>query len=189
MYKVSSLRSNVYGESSMVAYTKKLLLTLTITLAALFTLQSAALAQESEFGLGVTLGDPTGVDFKWNLNEHNALDFVVGYGAFGGAHFYTHVEWHHDWHLTELGERARMDLYTGVGAKLGVYYNGYYYWGRADDDFRNSSAWFGIRAPIGLDFVFNNAPVDVFVELAPGMWLVQRPFFDFDAAVGARYWF
>jgi hypothetical protein len=36
---------------------------------------------------------------------------------------------------------------------------------------------------------FVNAPFDVFVELAAGLWIVEKVKVDLDAAIGGRYWF
>jgi hypothetical protein len=42
---------------------------------------------------------------------------------------------------------------------------------------------------VGLAYLFDGAPVDVFLEAAPTMSLIPDTDFDFDAAIGARYWF
>ena len=44
------------------------------------------------------------------------------------------------------------------------------------------------RAPFGLAMMFD-APFDVFLEVAAGLWLVEKVGFHLDAAIGGRYWF
>jgi hypothetical protein len=53
---------------------------------------------------------------------------------------------------------------------------------------------FGVRVPIGIDFDFNNVPLDIFVQAVPTLDFF-RDFnghsvgLDFDFSVGVRYWF
>ena len=47
----------------------------------------------------------------------------------------------------------------------------------------------GARAPFGLALMFSEAPFDVFVEVAAGLWLVRKVSFGVDVAIGGRYWF
>jgi hypothetical protein len=133
---------------------------------------STARAQDSGFGLGIILGDPNGVSGKGWLVSGLALDGAVGFGIIDEGHLAAHVDvlWHMG--LKDFS-RASMDLYFGVGGKIGAF----------EDDFR-----LGARGPVGLDFLFQR-PVDVFIEIAAGLWIIDDVDFDLDAAAGVRYWF
>ena len=53
---------------------------------------------------------------------------------------------------------------------------------------------FGIRVPFGIDFDFNNVPLDIFLQVVPTLdffhdYAPHGVGFDFDFSVGARYWF
>ena len=47
----------------------------------------------------------------------------------------------------------------------------------------------GIRIPIGLDYMFESAPVDIFGEIVPILDLVDKTELNFGAAIGVRYFF
>lgn len=135
-------------------------------------------AQASDgFGLGLILGDPTGVSAKGFVSETNAIDGAIGFGVLGGDSLHIHADylWHFD---IKRWASAGLDLHLGVGPKLGF-----------RDKKRDSDVLIGARGPIGLTVRFTEAPFDVFVEVAAGLWIVEKVGFDVDAAIGGRYWF
>jgi len=52
-----------------------------------------------------------------------------------------------------------------------------------DDDF------IGIRIPVGLAYLFEGAPVDVFLEVVPLLDVAPETEFTLNAAIGVRYFF
>ena len=60
-------------------------------------------------------------------------------------------------------------------------YNGEWHTGHSVD--------LAVRFPVGLDYLFDGAPVDVFFELAPTLDLVPDTWFEVDFGLGGRYWF
>lgn len=48
---------------------------------------------------------------------------------------------------------------------------------------------FGLRMPFGINYLFKEAPFDLFVELAPAGVFFEKLEFDLDAFVGFRLWF
>ena len=133
-------------------------------------------AQESGFGLGVIVGDPTGLSLKGYAGDL-AIDGAVGFGLIGGNHLAAHVDVLWQPQLASLN-RANMLLHFGVGPKFAI-------WDGGDND----GFALGARVPVGLTFAFTRAPVDVFIEASAGLWIISNVDFDLDAAVGARYWF
>lgn len=133
----------------------------------------AALADEpGRFGIGLIVGDPSGVSGKHNLGRM-AIDWAVGWGLIEGDGIQGHVDWLWSLDLKSF-DRADLGLHFGVGPKLALF-----------DD----AAWVGARAPVGVNFAFERVPIDVFVEVAAGLWIVEETDFDLDAAAGARWWF
>ena len=131
-----------------------------------------------DFGLGLILGDPTGVTGKHVLSASNAIDWAVGFGTINGRHLHVHADYLWEWELYRWPSAA-MNLHAGVGPKLGF------------RDRRNNDDVFllGARGPVGLNWRFTKAPFDVFIEIAAGLWIVENVDFDLDAAIGGRYWF
>jgi len=142
-----------------------------------------ALAQSNHnFGLGLIIGDPTGLSMKGFLTQDTAIDGAVGLGVLGGDTLHIHADflWHFE---VKRWDAAALQLYLGVGPKLGLV--GHPHPHPPDDHHR---LFFGARGPFGLAVMFN-APFDVFLEVAAGLWIVQEVRFDLDAAIGGRYWF
>lgn len=134
------------------------------------------------FGLGLIIGDPTGVTMKGFLTPETAIDGAVGFGLLGGEDLHVHADflWHFE---IKRWDSAALSLYLGVGPELGFHFHDHPN-GRDDhDDVR-----IGARAPFGLAMMFD-APFDVFLEVAAGLWLVEKVGFHLDAAIGGRYWF
>jgi hypothetical protein len=152
-------------------------------LAWLATCASEANAQEAprpdrDFGLGIIIGDPTGLSAKYFLAPDQALDFALGLGFIGREHVAMHLDYLFHFDLKRWPSAA-LDLYLGIGPKLGFHEH-------RDDDLH---VRIGARAPFGFAMAFINVPFDVFVELAAGLWLVDKVDVDLDAAIGGRYWF
>jgi len=80
---------------------------------------------------------------------------------------------YHTFGLFEVQE-GRLPLYFGVGVR-GKFQDG-------DDEA-------GIRFPIGIAYMFENRPIDVFFEVAPILTLTHDVRGDFNVVLGARYWF
>jgi hypothetical protein len=47
----------------------------------------------------------------------------------------------------------------------------------------------GIRAPAGLNYIFAAAPLDIFLEIAPVLDVINKTEFRLTGAIGARYFF
>src|SRR5262245_47616236 len=54
---------------------------------------AAAQPQESRvFGLGIIIGDPTGVSGKYLVSPEFAVDGAIGFGLIGEGHLHMHVD-------------------------------------------------------------------------------------------------
>lgn len=149
--------------------------------AALFLIVSitpqTAEAREPRMGLGLFLGDPTGVTGKHPFGGSPvAFDWVIGFGVLDGEGLAGHVDFLWQQPLSEF-DRATMDLYFGVGPKIAVFPD-------ADDTF-----FAGARAPVGLDFMFDRVNLELALEVAAGLWVIEETGFDLDAGLALRYWF
>ena len=152
---------------------------------------SLSQAQEYEkglFGIGLIVGEPTGVSAKYYLGED--ADYAVD-GAIGAGLIDTGIHAHgdfllHPW-ILERQEAFDMPLYVGPGLRF-LLEDG----GRGLDDIVHV----GIRGVVGALFDFRKLPLDVFIEVAP---ILEWKFSDNDdeaglgfsinAAAGVRYYF
>jgi hypothetical protein len=90
-----------------------------------------------------------------------------------------HLQGDYIWHrygLIDLKNGDEMPLYFGVGGRF------IFAEGDRDDIF-------GIRFPVGLDYLFTNYPFDIFVEIVPILDLTPDSDFDLEGAIGACFWF
>ena len=165
----------------------------------LFTSTSPAEAQrhrptepfssQDTFGLGIMLGGPTGLNGKYYLGPDTAVDF--GVGAYHRVRFHSAIQLHADflWHPFNLVSDPVFDLplYFGIGGRI------LFHEFDPDED-RDDDVHLGVRGPVGLAMIFNEVPVDIFLELALVLDIVVDEdedllFADFNALVGARYYF
>ena len=165
-------------------------LTLTLVAAGLTsgTAHASEIGNSKKFGIGGMLGAPTGLSLKYYFNQRHALDFGLGIGFWGGATLYLHGDYKFHFMLTKASH-FDLPLYIGVGAKLTVWFtdHDHTYWG--DNDAHGGYLGFGIRVPIGVSFNLNKLPLDVFLEIVPGVGLFPGIGAFVDGAVGVRYYF
>lgn len=130
-------------------------------------------AQDRGFGLGIILGEPTGVSGKLWTSGENAFDFAAAWSFQGDGNLLLQADY--VWHIFRLipVSEGKLPFYVGVGGEVIL----------ANDPV------IGVRVPLGLDYMFSNAPVDIFVELVPILRLAPSTDFDFAGGLGARYWF
>ena len=132
-------------------------------------------AQDSGFGAGVMFGSPSGFSGKYWLNNNNAVDFGLGYSFIDG---HEKISLHADflYHLEDvIDSPKRMPLYYGFGARL-----------KAQED---SGGSLGARGVIGITWLVDKEPLDVFLEFAPVFKLFPATELDLDASIGVRYFF
>ncbi len=157
-------------------------------LIALVGLGFSARSQSSGFGLGIMLGDPTGLNGKLWLNGDRALDFGLAWGIYGR---YVHLHSDYLFHNMELlhVSAGKLALYYGPGLRIRSWTGGRYWDHGRWEDYDGSRIGVGVRFPVGLDYMFDGIPVDVFLEVVPSLDLLPSTYFDLDAAIGGRFWF
>jgi hypothetical protein len=85
----------------------------------------------------------------------------------------THADYlFHNFNLIKV-EKGRLPVYYGIGASVVL----------------ASSVGAGIRVPVGLEYIFANAPFDIFLEVVPMLAVVPSTSFGVNAGLGARYFF
>src|ERR1041385_3729604 len=113
-------------------------------------------ADKGTLGIGIVVGEPTGITAKLYLKDDQAVQAAVGPSFFGGG-----IELHGEyvWHPWILQDRDSfvLPVYLGPGLRFIDYYGG-----------RGGTSTFatGARGVIGMLFDFKEVPLDVFVEAA-----------------------
>jgi hypothetical protein len=130
-------------------------------------------AQEEGFGLGIILGEPTGISFKAWAGYRSAFIGAAAWSFGNEDSLHMHLDYvFHNFRLIKL-ERDFLPVYFGLGVRV-----------KSEKDVR-----IGVRIPLGLNYMFENAPLDIFVELVPVFDLTPRTDLYFNGGVGIRYYF
>jgi hypothetical protein len=178
------------------------------SLVGLGAVEARAAAPPRPFGLGLILGAPTGLSAKLYLGKPFALQFGLGFvedgfndrGDSDGLHIHVEAVWHPA--ILANTPSFTLPFYIGVGGRILD----------DDDDYRcgpggdfvceDDDTYIGVRAPVGLLMDFKTVPLDVFLELAIVIDLIELdddsddPDFDeghdrthLHGAIGVRYYF
>jgi hypothetical protein len=139
-------------------------------------------ADKGALGVGIILGEPTGITGKLYLKDDQAIQAAVGSAFIGGG---LQIHGDYVWHPYILQTRPSfvLPVYFGPGVRLIDYTNG-----RASSSFA-----LGARIVGGLLFDFKDVPLDAFIEVAG---VLEYEFRDgagaaikLNAGAGVRYYF
>jgi hypothetical protein len=141
--------------------------------------------EKGAFGLGLIVGEPTGVSAKLYLSDDQAIAGAVG-GAVIGRGIQIHADYlFHPW-ILETTDTFVLPAYLGPGLRILNHDRG-----RGIDN----DVHIGARGVLGMLFDFRRVPLDVFVEVA-GIIEYRTASgdhggvgFDLNAGAGVRYYF
>jgi hypothetical protein len=143
----------------------------------------AARAQEG-VGIGVILGEPTGVSLKAWINEKQAVDAAAAWSYSENDSFQFHADYllHDSSLIQDKDFHGKFPVYVGVGGRIKLKdENGGHGRNHHDD-------LLGVRVPFGISYLFADAPVDLFFEVVPVLDIAPDTHLDLNAAVGARFY-
>jgi hypothetical protein len=133
---------------------------------------TSARAQDSGFGIGLMLGEPTGISGKQWISSRNAIDGGLAWSFRQSGFFHLHADYL--WHFFDvIRSEERFVPYGGLGGRLGA---------------TRGDALLGVRFVGGLLFLPRTVPLDVFVELAPVFDLAPATRVDGNGGIGVRFY-
>lgn len=163
---------------------------LAVTLVACLFGSGAAFADDGEtsrmdkgtIGIGLILGEPTGISAKLYLKDDQAIQAAAG-SAFIGGGLQVHADYVFHPFILQQRESFVLPVYFGPGVRVIDYSNG-----------RDSNYLaLGLRGVAGLLFDFKSVPLDAFIEVAG---VLEYRFADgkgggiaLNAGAGVRYYF
>ena len=138
----------------------------------LFFLATPAFALDNPRGLGIILGGPSAIVGQVHSNDGNDWQGALSWNT---GNFALHVHADRIWnHSSEVKTQyGNLNGYFGVGAVLQL----------------GGSVKIGARAPFGVKFKVNSAPVLVFLEIAPVFYVSPGIAFDTQQGLGVYYLF
>src|SRR5215470_6834458 len=118
-------------------------------------------ADKGTLGVGIILGEPTGITAKLYLQDDRAVQAAVG-SAFIGGGLQLHGDYVFHPYILQSRDSFVLPVYVGPGVRLIDYTSG-----RNDASGASTSAFaLGARGVAGLLFDFKAVPLDAFVEAA-----------------------
>lgn len=140
-----------------------------------FLLAPASLAHaQNEFGIGLIVGEPTGISMKQWISDQHAIDAAVAWSFSHDTTIQVHADYlfHRVRPIRAEDYRGQLPFYFGIGGRA-VF---------------NDDPQIGVRFPLGIGRTMREAPVEFFFEVVPILNVAPDTEFDINAAIGARYY-
>lgn len=156
------------------------------SVACIVILMQGGMSQERPFGIGLMLGEPSGISVKvWNTEATavvGGIGWSIGGDRIGRFDSYdqgsdrVHIHLDYLWHsMSAIRSVDQYPVYAGIGARMNS--------GAGID------ASFAIRGVMGILWIPPQFPIDLFLELIPMVQITASSGLGLDAGVGARYFF
>jgi len=136
--------------------------------------------QEKRFGAGIIVGEPTGLALKGYVTPEFAIDGIVSWSFVDDALTLIGDLTYEFFDIPTSDLKFTLPFYAGGGVKIG-------FDRRGKKSKRKTIV--GIRIPVGVAMHFSTYPIEIFVELAPGIEVAPKSAFDFTGGIGARFYF
>jgi hypothetical protein len=144
---------------------------------ALIVIAASHGAARADFGIGLFVGEPTGLDLKVDLQPKSALDIVIGVVSIndGGRDVsYGHLTYLYTV-TTGRGRTVRIPLRLGIGASV---------FGVTEDNTQLAA-----RVPFELGIRFRRSPLEIYGEITFVLRLIDDVDTNLDGGVGLRLYF
>ena len=136
----------------------------------LFSVINVVAQERDEFGIGLIVGEPSGLNGQFFWGPHTAIDITAAWSF-------------NDWFMTMadfqvydyIGDAPReWRWYYGLGGYLALP--------------ENEDGTLGLRIPVGIKYHFPHSYIDVWAEVAPALELVPETEADFQGGLGLTFW-
>ena len=133
------------------------------------------------FGLGVVVGDPTGLTFAVRPSERNAVQGHLAWSIIDDR-ARASLDYIHTVTVIESGDapNLRFPVYVGLGATAGA---------TGNPPWAEPTPWLGARVPVGITMLPANTPIEVFGEIAPVAYVMPETRPGLEGALGGRFYF
>ncbi len=137
-------------------------------------------AMDNEMGIGIILGEPTGVSLKKWIDSNRAVDGALAWSLSDGDSVHLHADYlFHKYDVFSNGQTlSQLPVYFGIGTRVKFKEH------KNDDD-----VFVGVRFPVGISYLFSEVPFDIFLEVVPILDVAPDTDVDLEAAIGGRFYF
>ena len=143
--------------------------------------------ERKKFGIGVIAGDPDGITGKYMMKNSRAIDAGFGWKTKGNNEYHIYGDYLFYKYVFIKVPLGKLPLYFGGGARYITY--------RENEDEKKKKGEnkkddkFGIRIPVGIEYLFWNSSLGIFLELVPVLNLTPDTDFEFESGIGIRFFF
>jgi hypothetical protein len=139
------------------------------------------------FGLGIILGEPSGLSAKYWIGEANAADAGMAW-SFVNQSVAFHADYlYHLRGVIVLGDSSDIPPFAGIGGYLRI--NRSNYVDPQGGDALPDPVEVGVRIPLGLCYRFSQVPIELSLELVPALELFPATTFKLQGGLAVRYYF
>jgi len=125
------------------------------------------------FGLGLILGEPTGLSLKVWQSDYIAYDAALAWSFGKKGNVHIHIDYLlHNYRIIRTAN-SYTPIYYGIGGRI-----------QTQDE-----TALGVRIPLGINFRSRRIPIDIFLEIVPTLNIIPKTEFDLEGGIGARYYF
>lgn len=146
-------------------------------------ISSSAETEKGVFGLGLIIGEPTGVCGKYYIGDDMAFDFAAG-ATFIGRGLQIHGDFLYHPFILQNSKTFVLPFYAGAGLRIAR---------RDPGDMIERHTRLGLRMVVGGLIDFREIPIDIFFETAliGDYRTIDNDNFgiDFNISAGVRYYF
>ena len=126
-----------------------------------------------EHWVGIYASNNSGISYKDWIDRNQAYDYGVGWSFDEETMIHAKADYlTHNYRLIDVPE-GKLPVYYGAGAAIAL----------------GSDFVAGVRLPVGVNYLFQNAPYDVFIEVAPALLIFPSTEITVYGAIGVRYHF
>ncbi|NTW68891.1 MAG: hypothetical protein HGB23_03465 [Chlorobiaceae bacterium] len=125
-------------------------------------------------GVGLIVGEPTGVSMKYWLDKSTAIDAALAVSLSDNNPFQFHADYlvHSKKSITPSELKGRFPWYYGIGGRIK----------------NNHETTVGVRIPVGITYLFADTPIDLFAEIAPVLDVAPTVRLGLNGAAGIRFY-
>lgn len=134
---------------------------------------AASSVDTGDHELGIVLGEPSGLSYKYWTTWNTAVDFGFAWSFGNDGHVHIHADYLlHNFDFFEDGA-DNFPLYAGIGGRV-----------RLEDDSR-----IGLRLVVGAEYILEDTPLTFFFEIAPILDFAPETEASANGGLGLRYLF
>ena len=137
-------------------------------------LAGLSFGQNGKIGLGIILGEPTGLSAKLWTGDTTAFDAGAAWSFVnGGTFFQIHGDFlFHNFEFFNV-ETGKMALYYGFGGRVKF----------------TDETIVSVRVPFGISYQFKKTAIEIFLEVVPMLDLIPATEVGVAGGAGFRYYF